>query len=113
MRVCDNHVVEFVLAWQEDRGALVDFGRVDKIQHRKMLYVQNFVHAFQAEPALAVQEVGDVGLPEAGLVRQTQASEFPCINALPKNGAEIFLKHAEFHRWSITHSNSQSLCLTE
>jgi len=77
MRVGDHHVFEFVLARREDRGALVDFGRIYKIQHRKMLHVENFVHAFQAEAALAVQEVGDVGLFEAGLFRQTQAVSSP------------------------------------
>src|SRR6202790_2750836 len=109
IRVGDHYVFEFVVARRKDRGALVDFGWIDEIQHRKMLYVQNSVHAFQAESALAVQEVGDVGLLEAGLFRQTQAREFPCVNVFPQDLAEIFLKHAEFHRGSITRRNSQGL----
>src|SRR6266852_4670241 len=84
-------------------------GGRDEIQHREMLHVQDLVHAFQAESALAVQEVGDVGLLEAGLLRQTQASEFPSVDAFPEGFAEIFLKHAEFHRRSITRYNSTLL----
>ena len=48
-----------------------------------MLYIQNFIHSFQTKSALAVQKVGDVGLLEAGLFRQTQAGEFPCVNVFP------------------------------
>jgi hypothetical protein len=52
-------------------------------------------------------------LLEAGLFRQTQAREFPRVNAFPQGLAEIFLKHAEFHRGSITRCNSRVLLLTQ
>ena len=71
-----------------------------------MLPVQNFVHAFQAEAAFAVQEVRDVGLFETSLFRQAQAGEFPCVNLFPPGLAEIVLKRAEFHRRSIARCNS-------
>jgi hypothetical protein len=78
-----------------------------------MLHVQNSVHSFQAKSALAVQEVGNVGLLEAGLFRQPQARELPCVNVFPQGLAEIFLKHAEFHRRSITRYNSPVLLLAQ
>ena len=106
MRIGDRYIVEFIVARREDRSALVDFGGIDEIEHRKMLHVENFVHALQAESALAIQKVRDVGLLEAGLFRETKAGEFSSVNALPKSLAEIFLKHAEFHRRSITRDNS-------
>src|SRR5260370_14720104 len=102
MRVSDHRAVELILARREDRRPLVDVGGIDEIQHREMLYVQDFVPAFQAESALAVQEVRDVGLLEASLLRQTQASKFSSVDAFPERFAEIFLQNAEFHRRSIT-----------
>lgn len=53
-----------------------------------------------------------MGLLEASLFRQPQASEFPCGNAFPKGLAEIFLKHAKFHRGSVTRYNSTLLLFT-
>ena len=50
-----------------------------------MLHIQNFVHPFETEPSLAVQEVGNVGLLEASLLRETQPGEFSGIN--PARGA--------------------------
>ncbi len=106
LRVGDDDVVEFILARREDPSALVDFGGIDEIEHREMLHVENFVHAFEAEATLTVEEVGDVGLLEAGLLRQTKAGEFSSVNALPKDSTEIFLKHAKFHGRSISRNNS-------
>src|SRR5882724_3959858 len=89
--VGDHHAVEFVGAGRDDRGALVDLRGVEQVEHGNVLHGQNFVHAFQAESALAIEEVGDVGLLEAGLLRQTQAGEVAFFNALPKSLAEIVL----------------------
>ena len=57
LRVDDHHVVEFIVAWREDRGALVDFGGIDKIQHREMLHVQNFIHTFRLSPRLQLRKL--------------------------------------------------------
>jgi hypothetical protein len=54
-----------------------------------------------------------MSLPEAGLVRQAQAREIPRVNSLPQNVPEVFLKHAEFHRESITCENSYLLLLIQ
>jgi hypothetical protein len=111
VQVSDGNIVKLVFAGRKNRGALVDFHRIDEIEHRKMLYIQNFVHSFQTEAALMVQKVGYVGLFETGLVRQTQASEIPCVNALPQNVPEIFLQHTEFHRKTITDIIAICYCL--
>ena len=62
-----------------------------------MLHGEYFVHAFEAEAALAVEEVGDVGLFESGLLGEEQATEFACLDALPKHFAEIILQDFELH----------------
>src|SRR5579862_693499 len=57
MGVRENDVFEFVRAWGKDGGALVDFGGIKKVENREMLDLQDFVHAFKAESAFAVEEV--------------------------------------------------------
>jgi hypothetical protein len=66
-----------------------------------MLNGEDPVHAFEAEAALAIEEVGDVGLLEPGLLGQTEASEIAFVDTLPKSIAEIVLQNSEFHAGSI------------
>ena len=94
-------VFEFVVAGRGDAGALVDFAGIEQIQNRKALDVQYLVHAFDAQAAFAVEEVGNVGLPEAGFAGQAQAGEFAFLDALPESFAQIFLQGAELHEPSI------------
>jgi hypothetical protein len=95
--VGEHNVFEFVIARGQDGGALVDFGGIEQVEHGKMLHGKNFVHAFEAEAALAVEEVGDVGLLESGLLGEEQAAEFACFDALPEQLAEIILQDFELH----------------
>ena len=62
-----------------------------------MLDGKDFIHAFDAEPTLAIEEIGDVGLLEPSLLGQTEPGEFPCFDAAPENLAEIILQDFELH----------------
>lgn len=95
-------VLKLVIAGGEDGSALVDFGRIQKIEDREMLDGQDAIHTFETEAALAIEEIGDVGLFEPRLLRQTETGEVAFVNALPKSIAEIILQDSEFHSGSIT-----------
>lgn len=66
-----------------------------------MLNGEDAVHAFEAEAAFAIEEIGDVGLLEPGLLSQTEAGEIAFLDAFPKSIAEIVLQDSEFHGGSI------------
>ena len=68
--VGEDHVLKFVVARGQDRSALVDFSRIEKVQHREMLYREHSIHSFNAEAPLAVQEIGYMSLLEASLLCQ-------------------------------------------
>lgn len=69
-----------------------------------MLDTENLVHAFKAESALAVEEVGYVGLFESSLPSETETSKFTCFDALPEDFTEILLQYFELHGRSIAPS---------
>ena len=62
-----------------------------------MLDRKDFVHAFEAEAAFPVQEIGDVGLLEFSLLGEPKSGEFTCFDTLPKVFAKIILQDFEFH----------------
>ena len=62
-----------------------------------MLYRQHFIHAFQTEPTLAVEEIGDVGLLETGQLGQMKSGQVPLLDPFPQSFAEIFLQSPESH----------------
>src|SRR5712672_2497123 len=81
--ISDDNTFEFVGAGCDDGGALVDLRGIEKVENRDVLDGEDLVHAFEAESALAIQEVGDVGLAESGLVREAEAREIALIDTLP------------------------------
>jgi hypothetical protein len=93
----DEDVLKLIIAGRQDGSALVDLGGVEEIEDGKMLDGQDTIHAFEAEAALAVEEVGDVSLLEAGLLRQAEPGEIAFFNPFPKSIAKIFLQNTEFH----------------
>lgn len=95
----EKDVLELVIAGRQDGSALIDLGGVEQIQHRKVLNGEDPVHALKAQAALAIQEVGDVGLFESRLLCQTEAGQIAFLNALPKSIAQVVLQHSEFHSW--------------
>ena len=62
-----------------------------------MLNGKDFVHALEAEPAFAIEEIGDMGLFESGLLGEPESCEFAAIDPFPEDFAEIVLQHSEFH----------------
>ena len=58
-------------------GALVDLGGIEQVEDGEVLDVEDFVHAFDAEAALAVEEIGDVGLFESGLLGKSSPVSSP------------------------------------
>ena len=71
--VSKNDVLKVVGTGRQNGGALVDLGGIEQIEHGEVLDLENFVHAFKAESALAVEEVGDVGLFESSLVGEAES----------------------------------------
>jgi len=66
--VGQGYVFEVVGTGRQDGGTFIDLGGVEKIENGEVLNLKNLVHAFEAESALAVEEVGDVRLFESGLL---------------------------------------------
>ena len=93
----EENVFKFVGAGRQDGGALVDLGGIEQIEHGKMLDGEDFVHAFEAEATLAVEEVGDVGLLESGLLGELEPAKFACFDALPEQLAKVILQDFELH----------------
>jgi len=63
MSVGDDDVLELVTARRHERGARVHSGGIEQVEHGKALHGEDFVHAFQAQARLPVEEIRDVGLP--------------------------------------------------
>ncbi|MGA8429687.1 MAG: hypothetical protein WB729_07690 [Candidatus Sulfotelmatobacter sp.] len=62
---------------------------------------QDFIHAPQAQAALLIEKVGDVSLPEAGLLGQTKTCQDPFVEALPQSLPQIILQKLELHGGNI------------
>ena len=93
----EDDVFEIVGAGGNHGGALVDLGGIEQVEDGEMLDLEDLVHALNAEAALAVEEVGDVGLFESGLLCQAEAGQLTCFNAIPKDFSEIVLQGLELH----------------
>ena len=89
--VGEQDVLEFIVAGGQDGSAFVHFGGVEQIEHRKMLDGQDPVHAFEAQAALTIQEVGDMSLFKARLLRQPKAGQVAFLDALPERFAQVVL----------------------
>jgi len=103
--VSQDDVFEFVAAGGQDGGALADFGGIEQVENREMLHGKDFVHAFDAQAALLVEEIGDVGLLESSLLRQVEAGEFAGFDSLPEDFTKIILQDFELHGRSIALGN--------
>jgi|SRR5580765_8314788 len=69
----EQDVFEVVAAGGKDGGAFVDFHRIEEIEDRQMLDLEDLVHAFKTDTTLAIQEVRDVGLFKTGLLGESEA----------------------------------------
>ncbi len=93
----EQDVFKGVGAGGKDGGTLVDFGRIEQVEDGKMLDGKDFVHAFEAKATFAVEEIGDVGLFEAGLLGEAESGQFTCFDAVPKDFSKIILQDFELH----------------
>ena len=90
-------VFELVGAGGDDGGAFVDFGGIEQVEDGEMLNGEDFVHTLEAETALAIEEVGDVGLFESGLLGESESGKFAAIDPFPEDFAEVVLQGLELH----------------
>ena len=96
--VGEQDILEFVAAGRQDGGTFIDFGGVEQIENGEVLDLQNFVHAFEAQSALLVEEVGDMGLLEASLLGQSKAGKLACFDTIPEDLTKIILQDFEPHK---------------
>ena len=96
--VGEQDIFEFVAAGRKDRGAFVDFRGIEQVEDGEVLDLEDFVHALNAEAAFLVEEVGDMGLFESSLLRQSKAGEFACFDPIPEDLTKIILQDFELHR---------------
>src|SRR5690348_9369995 len=99
--VGEDDIFELVGAGRKDRSTFVDFGGIEEIKDREVLHLEDLVHAFEAESAFSVEEVGDVSLLESSLLGEAESCEFACFDAVQKNFEEVFLQDFELHGRSI------------
>jgi len=97
----EDDVFEFVVAGGNDGCALVNLSRIEQVENGKVLNLKDFVHALDAEAAFAVEEIGDMGLLESGLLGEAESGEFSCFDTVPKDLAEVILQEFELHGRSI------------
>src|SRR5208282_1217608 len=90
--VGQQDVFKFIFARGQDGGALVDLGRIEQVEDGEVLHGQNSAHTFEAEAALLVEKIGDVSLPEAGLLGEPESGQFACLDSFPQYLAKIFLQ---------------------
>ena len=109
--VGEEDVLKLVVAGRQNGSALVDLGGIEQVEDGKMLDGEDPVHAFEAEAALTIQEVGDVSLFKTRLLRQAEAGEVAFLDALPKSIPQIVLQNSEFHNsreYTMGYSNALS-----
>ena len=63
--------------------------------------MKGLVHAFKAETALTIEEIGDMGLFESSLLGEPESGKFTCFDALPEDFTEVLLQYFELHGRSI------------
>ena len=92
-----DYVFEFVVAWGKDGGALIDLGGIEEVEYAEVLDGEDGIHAFEAEAALAVEEVGDVGLLESGLLCQPESGQAACFDSPQEDFTKVVLQTAKLH----------------
>jgi len=97
----EHDVFKFVATGREDGGTLADLGGIEQVEDGEVLDGQDLVHAFDAEAAFLIEEIGDMRLLESGLLGQAEAGQFACFDAVPEDPAQILLQDFELHRRSI------------
>src|SRR5947208_9207035 len=94
-------ILRVIAAGRKYGGTLIDLGGIEKVEDRKMLDLEDFVHAFETESALVVEGVGDMSLFKSRLMSKSESGQFTCFDAVPEDFTEVFLQDFELHRRSI------------
>jgi len=69
----------------------------------EVLRVEDAVHRIEGELAAAVQEVGEVGLAEAGLPREERNAEGAALDSADEFEAEALVDLGNGHLWKVHH----------
>ena len=93
----EHDIFELVRTGRQDRGAFIDLGGIEQVEDGEVLDGKDLVHALDAEATLAIEEIGDMGLFESGLLGESEAGKFSCLNALPQDLAQVLLQQLELH----------------
>ncbi len=93
----EDDVFEIVGAGGNDGGALVDLGGIEQVEDGEVLDLENLVHTLDAEAAFSIEEIGDVGLFETGLLGKAESGEFTCCDTVAKDFSKIVLQGLELH----------------
>jgi|SRR5579862_2620869 len=96
-RFGEQDVLEVVGAGGDNGGTFVDLGGIEQVEDGKMLNGKDFVHALEAQTALAIEKIGDVSLFEAGLLGEAESGKFTALDPFQKNFSEIVLQGLELH----------------
>ena len=99
--ISEDDIFELIGTGRKDRSTFVDLGGIEEIEDREVLHLKDLVHAFEAEAAFSVEEVGDMSLLESSLLGEAEPGKFTCFDAVQKNFAEVFLQDFELHGRSI------------
>jgi hypothetical protein len=68
-----------------------------KVGDGKMLGGQNAVKSTEAEPALAVEEVGDMRLAKAGVAGESEGGQVSMADTFQEKSANALLQRMECH----------------
>jgi hypothetical protein len=90
-------IFKLSVPWRGDAGALINFFGIEQVKDGEPLDLKDFVHAIEAETALAVEEIGDMGLPEAGLLGEADTGELSVLDLPTKTLAKVFLQALKLH----------------
>ena len=77
-----QNVFELIGTGWDDGGAFVDLCGIEQVEDGEMLNRKDFVHTFEAQAALAIEEIGDVGLFETGLLGKAKSGKLAVLDPL-------------------------------
>ena len=106
----EQHVFELVATGRQDGGAFVDFGWIEQVEDGEVLDGEDLVHALEAQAALAIEEVGNMGLFKSSLLGQMESGEFAAFDSLQQDSAEVILQNFELH-WGEYSTGDWAICL--
>jgi len=74
-----------------------------KVVRIEVLSGQNAIHRVEGKLAAAVEKVGKMGLPEAGLAGKERDTQRPPLDSAEQFESKAFVHLREIHVWKICH----------